>query len=399
LDECDDSKSVYSYLAEIVSLVPWLKVIVTSRPLDDIGVDQRMAVYGIFWDLFAVDASEDILKFTRSRFAPGGPLHQLRSQVTEKDIQALAKKSHSLFIWIKTVLSYLDNFPLTHEKLKVMKSILSSRTAASPEKELDQLYLHVLRSVALTSQYYQNAVKNLVGVIYATSRNRSLPCMGLHAFILNPILDVLATPADIHSLVRSKLSAVITIDPKTEALHVCHPSFLDFVASEERSQEFWTEPRVLDTLMAARCFSILKAGLDSKLSIDEWESKREELLALKQWIPQELQYSAVYWLDHLFRSQGMGPPSRGSPNEKQILEACKFLFHEGLHYLLVVLNLVSESNAATHVVLQIIDIFHLACGWWLTDRLDDQFKFCLLAVGRVSSFLSALLVLPTLTYV
>jgi hypothetical protein len=50
-----------------------------------------------------------------------------------------------------------------------------------------------------------------------------------------------ATPEDVRSL-RSKLAAVITIDLETEALQVCHPSFLDFVASEARSQEFWTEP-------------------------------------------------------------------------------------------------------------------------------------------------------------
>ena len=187
MDECDDPQSVSSYLAEIVGLAPWLKVIITSRPLEDVEANLRRAGYMTHRDLFLVDASEDILKFTQSRFAPGGPLHQLQSQVTEKEIQALAEKSHRLFIWIKTVLSYLDdNFPYTSSKLKEMKSILSSTTAASPEKELDQLYLRVLRTVAKASPHYQDAVKNLVGLIYATSRNRPLPCTGLHAFIPTP---------------------------------------------------------------------------------------------------------------------------------------------------------------------------------------------------------------------
>jgi hypothetical protein len=108
LDECDDPQSVSSYLAEIVGLAPWLKVIVTSRPMEDVEANLGRTGYMKHRDLFTVDASEDILKFTQSRFAPGGPLHQLQSQVTEKEIQALAKKSHRLFIWIKTVLSYLD---------------------------------------------------------------------------------------------------------------------------------------------------------------------------------------------------------------------------------------------------------------------------------------------------
>ena len=165
LDECYDPQSLSSYLAEIVALVPWLKVIITSRPLDDIEGNLCIAGYMIHIDLFTVDASKDILRFTQSWFMPGGPLHQLWPQVTEKDIQALAKRSYRLFIWIKTVLSYLDNFPFTHAKLKEMKSILSSRTVASPEKELDQLYLRVLQSVARTSEHYQDVVKNFVGLI------------------------------------------------------------------------------------------------------------------------------------------------------------------------------------------------------------------------------------------
>ena len=144
LDECYNPQSLSSFLAEIVALVPWLKVIITSRPVDDIKANLHSAGYMIHIDLFTVDTSEDILRFTQSQFAPGGPLHQLWPQVTEKDIQVLAKRSHRLFIWIKTVLSYLDNFPFTHIKLKKMKSILSSIIVASPEKELDQLYMCVL---------------------------------------------------------------------------------------------------------------------------------------------------------------------------------------------------------------------------------------------------------------
>src|SRR6266404_8582215 len=72
LDECDDPKSISSYLAKIVGLAPWLRVIVTSRPLDDIVGAMRGSEYMTRIDLFSVDASGDILKFTQSRFAPDG---------------------------------------------------------------------------------------------------------------------------------------------------------------------------------------------------------------------------------------------------------------------------------------------------------------------------------------
>jgi hypothetical protein len=334
LDECDDPQSVSSYLARIVGLAPWLKVILTSRPLDNIKAYLCREGYTTHLDLFTIDAGQDILKFTLSQFAPDGPLHRLQPQVKAEEIQALADKSYSLFIWIKTVLSYLYNLPLTWQQLEELKSILSSDTAANPEKELDRLYLRVLRSVASNSPEYQDAVKTLLGLIYATSRYRSLPCKGLHAFYPTP-----ATPEDLHDL-RSKLAAVITVDPKTQALQVCHPSFLDFVASEERSQEFWTEPGVLDTIMAERCFSLLKVGQNLKSNIWGQETNRNE-------IPQELHYSAVYWLDHL---------SHSKKQEETWKDAYKFLDHMGLLYLLDVLNSVSEYNAAVELPRKISDV-------------------------------------------
>ena len=379
LDECDDPKSVSSYLAEIVGLAPWLKVILTSRPLEDIETNLRTAGYMTHLDLFTVDASEDILKFTQSRFAPGGPLHQLQPWVTEEEIQALAKQSHRLFIWIKTVLAYLDNFAFASKKLEELKSILSSGAAANPEKELDQLYLRVLRSVAGISPDYQNAVKNLVGFLYATSRNQSLPCKGLHAFIPTPV-----TPEDLGGL-RSKLAAVVTTDPKTEALQVCHPSFLDFVASEARSQEFWMKPEVLDTIMTERCFSLLKAG--QKSDIRGQDSNHDEIPVLKQQIPQELRYSALYWLDHLSRTQ-----ATGSSDEK-LIGACEFLNHGGLLYLLDVLNLVSEFKAAAQLLKKISDVISKKVGQ-LTRRSEAELfsRIRLLTIGRVSRFLFALLI-------
>ena len=179
------------------------------------------------------------------------------------------------------------------------------------------------------------------------------------------------------------LSALSTY--QQEVLQVCHPSFLDFIASEARSQEFWMEPEVLDMIMAVRCFSILKHGQESGISW--WASNHDVVSVLRQQIPQELQYSTVYWLDHLSWSQA-------SPIEHLTeAEACKFIYHRGLLYLLVVLSLVSKFNAATQVVLKIIDLISK------TVSIGYQLKFHLLTVGQVSCFLSSLLILSTLIYV
>ena len=358
LDECDDPQLVSSYLVELVGLAPWLKVIVTCRPLDDIEADLCSSGNMTYLNLFTVDASEDILKFTRSRFAPGGLLHRLQSRVTEEEIQALADKSHGLFIWIKTVLSYIASLSFDGVKVKEMRSILSSSTAASPEKGVDQLYLRVLR-MAGDSSDSQDAVKNFVGFICATSRNKPLPCDGLHAFVPTSDSDIFATPEDIDDL-RRKLAAVIFMDPDTDALRVCHPSFLDFIASQARSQEFWTDSEVLDTMMAQRCFAIMTSGL--KFNICGLESSRQrndEIPDLQRRISEELQYSAVYWLDHLSRSSG-------SSNDAKLKVAYEFLYHARLFYWLEVLSVVSKVNVAAQILQELV-VMSKVCSCTLSD--------------------------------
>jgi hypothetical protein len=298
-------------------------------------------------NLFTVDANEDILKFTQSRFDPGGVLHRLRSLVTEEEIKALANKSHGLFIWIKTVLSYIASLASVGVKLKEMRSILSSSRAPSPEKGVDELYLRVLRKVAGESPDYHDAVKNFVGFIYVTSRNRSLPCQGLHAFIPTSDPDILMIPGDIEEL-RSKLAAVIFVDPVTDALRVCHPSFLDFISTQARSDEFWMNSEELDTMMAQRCLAIMKADL--KFNICGLESscqRNDEIPDLKRRIPEELQYSAVYWLDHLSRSTGYS-------DDEKVAVAYKFLYHARLFYWLEVLSVVSGINAGVQMLQRLV---------------------------------------------
>ena len=350
LDECDNpnphTHTISSYLAELVGLAPWLKLIVTSRPMDQSEAVLRGSGYITHLNLFTVDASEDILKFTQSRFAPGGLLHRLQSRVTEEEIQALADKSHGLFIWIKTVLSHIATLASDAAKLKEMRSILSSSRAASPEKGVDELYLRVLHKVAGESPDYRDAVKSFVGSIYVTSRNRSLPCKGLHAFIPTTDPDIFFTPEDIAEL-RSKLAAVIFVDPVTDALRVCHPSFLDFISTQARSQEFWTDSEMLDTMMAQRCLAILNAGLKFNIcGLESSHQRNDEIPGLKERISEELQYSAVYWLDHLSQCSGT--------RDGKLKVACYFLYHAKLFYWLEVMSVLCEVNTAVQILQQLV---------------------------------------------
>ena len=144
--------------------------------------------------------------------------------------------------------------------------------------------------------------------------------------------------------------------------------------------------------MAERCFAVLKAGHNS--NICGRESNRDEVQVLKEQIPQELQYSAVYWLDHLSQSL-----AGGSSNGKLILDACEFLNNGGLLYILDVLNLVSEFKAAVQVLRKISDVITKVRQLTHQPEVELFSRVRLLIIGEVSCFLPALLVLPTLIYV
>ena len=143
LDECSDPESLCSYLVKIIDHCPWIRILVTSRPLEGVEATLCRTGYTESLDLFTVNAHEDIIKFTQTQFTSNGPLHQLQSQVTQEDVRALGKRSHGLFLWITTILAHLDKYKMPSEKLKELKKILAG-TAADSEKELDQIYLQVL---------------------------------------------------------------------------------------------------------------------------------------------------------------------------------------------------------------------------------------------------------------
>src|ERR1700677_937559 len=101
-------------------------------------------------------------------------------------------------------------------------------------------------------------------------------------------------------------------------------------------------------IMAQRCFSIMKADLKFNIcGLQSSHQRNDEIPDLKQHIPEELQYSAVYWLDHLSRSGG-------PRNDGKVGVAYEFLYHTRLFYWLEVLSVVSEINAAVQILQKLV---------------------------------------------
>ena len=360
LDECNDNNYVASLLLQLAALAPWLRLVVTSRPFQEIEDElepNRELTNPL--DLFSLNADDDIRVYIRKQLAPKGLLATLRNHIRDEQIEILVRKASGLFIWITTVCSYvgLRRFG----KLGILRQILESETAPDSEQQLDILYLQVLESVAAVGGIEANkdAVRLLVSLVYATSKNRTLPSNALHAFIPDA-LGVLLEELEVLLL---DLGSVLTADVRTKAIRACHPSFLDFLGNPQRSKDFWTEPTKLDTLMTEKCFSIMTAGFrfnicdleDAYLPNSEVEGFKERV---DRRIAKELQYSCLYWVNHL-----SGCKVEYSSGNSIWRMPHDLLCEVSVMYWIEILSLLSELSEAGGILRKLMDLLKVRTCW------------------------------------
>ena len=351
LDECDKHDALSELLAQAVSFAPWVKLIITSRPLP--GIERGLLSAGKLttkYDLFRVSAENDILAYTRHRFEVDRNLASLRGLVTLSEIERLAGKAMGLFIWISVVCSYISQ--RKSGRLSLLKSIISSTGALDTEKHLDELYLQVLTDAAGSERVPANKgdIRLILGLVCATSRNKALPATALFAFWPN---NEETSQAEWEDMLRD-LGSVLTIDAHSNAIRVCHKSLLDFLTTRERAGEFWARPEDLERVMAERCFVIMKSQLKFNicgLKTSYLPNKKVNDLDVNRHISRELHYSCLYWLDH------MSGCTHGivllDPMYKMLYD---IFCHTAALYWLEVLSLLSELGQAGVLLRDLIDL-------------------------------------------
>ncbi|KAH8119577.1 hypothetical protein DFH11DRAFT_1697678, partial [Phellopilus nigrolimitatus] len=305
LDECGESQDrsmVASYLTQLANLAPWLKVFVTSRSNSEIhdqfdNMTRLTRVYKL--DLNSIDAVQDIYNFTESRLKTINGLEPKWLQ--EEKIRALSDRAAGLFIWISTVAEFIR---VELDKDTALQEIIegTSEPGDGPEATLDTLYRFVLQGVK-GSKRSQQSLKMILGVVVSTARNRPLPVSGIFHLLPKDPPNYIIPEQAIHTLLKNLQSVLYEDSAIGGAIRVCHPSFLDFMSSELRSGPFWTNPIEVNSEMATRCLQIM--GSQLKFNMCKLESSHvpnKDITDLQHkvsyHIPQSLQYSCRYWMDH-----------------------------------------------------------------------------------------------------
>jgi len=126
--------------------------------------------------------------------------------------------------------------------------------------------------------------------------------------------DISLTLEDLHSILDSPK------DP-THPIRLHHPSFRDFLLSKDRCGDFWVDEKEAHQILAASCIELMSQTLKKdicKLHAPGSQASQVESSRIEKCLLPEVQYTCLYWVQHLQRS---GSPVRDSEEAHRFLQA------------------------------------------------------------------------------
>jgi hypothetical protein len=295
LDECGDYQSrpgILKVLTDAAAQAAWLKVIITSRPEVDIHRFFNTPTQSVYtrYDLTTDEgASNDLRTFARHQFQLVASRWYLPTPWPENSLfDRIISQANGLFIFIKTVVRSLEN---CRDPTEALEAALQDSDGTGLNS-LYGLYSRILRArVASGDPKFQR----VVGVLLTTAPNHSLhdeaiaELAGVGAHLVKKWVD------DLSSLLYRD-------DGANGGIRVRHLSISDFFVSDRcdyqvnlQDSHTLTGIASLKTMAQQLRFNI--CGLeDSQLANEDIPSLASRI---KENISDALQYSSLYWSNHL----------------------------------------------------------------------------------------------------
>jgi hypothetical protein len=297
-DECGDSKtrpSILKGLFDATSQVSWLKVIITSRPEQDIEafVDQlpggnQCTSHDLARD---DDAQKDIRIFAQSRMESVALDCGLPRSWSEKHLDNLVERSSGLFIFIETIWRLMkdDDDP---ESL-----LLQAVGKTSGDALMD---LHKLYSSVIESRIKQNkqSFRSAIGAIIVVSSHRSLSD--------ETIAELVGLDARLVWTWVNKLSSLLYRERGDRGpIRVRHLSIIDFLTSPNCPSDFRVDVDEANGQVGLGCLKVMIKGLRFNIcriesSLISNEDINDLDARIKENISDGLQYSCMYWANHVY---------------------------------------------------------------------------------------------------
>ena len=305
LDECGNGQNrpvLLKVLTEATSYAPWLKIIVASRPEDEIqdffnGLPRLShSRYDLSTDQ---EAGADLMTFARSQFDLVAKTWRLSTPWPSQSLfDEVISQANGLFIFIKTLVLTLEQ--CDEDPDETLKTALRD-SAGTSLKPLYNLYSSILkaRRVPRNSEFRQ-----VIGVLLAAASHRTL-CDESVAELTGVRLNLVEKWVD-------DLSSLLYRDEAANGgIRVRHLSISDFFVSDHCAYQ--VNLADTNTQLGIACLKTMVEQL--RFNICKLEDSRianadihDLPLRIKKHISDALQYSSLYWPNHLCFTPDSGDP-------------------------------------------------------------------------------------------
>ena len=304
LDECGSAQSrpgILNALTTTVAHTPWLKMIITSRPEDDIQdyFNGLTPSTHFRYDLAAdKEATSDLRIFAKHRFDRVVSKLCLQPPWPEQSLfDATISRSEGLFTFIETIALALE---LCEDPTELLKATLQDSTGTDL-RALSRLYSSILKARIVHSSA---DFRRMIGVLLITAPNRPL-CE-------DTIAELAGVRTDLVKMWVADLSSMLYRDEWTDGgIRIRHLSVSDFFFSDDCQADY--QVNLLDANVELGIACLKKMVEQLRFNICELEDSRlannevEDLPSrIKENISDALQYSCLYWSNHLCFTPGTG---------------------------------------------------------------------------------------------
>jgi hypothetical protein len=297
LDECGSTESrpgVLEVLTDMTKHAPWLKFIITSRQEVDIQrfFDGQTQLSHLRYDLTADEqTTSDLRIFAKHRFNRVRSKRHLKSPWPEPSLfDRLITRAAGLFIFIETLAHVLEHCRDTNELLAMTLHDSTGPGLAS----LYRLYASIVgaRRVNSSAEF-----RRVIGVLLIAAPYRPL-CEETIAELAGVNLDLVKMWVD-------DLGSMLYRDEGASGgIRVRHLSISDFFVREDCQADYQVNPRDANVELGIACLEKMIEQLrfnicgleDSRLANADVKGLASRI---KENISDALQYSSLYWSNHL----------------------------------------------------------------------------------------------------
>ncbi|KAG8723257.1 hypothetical protein FRC09_004086 [Ceratobasidium sp. 395] len=361
LDECGDTdtrRQLLRCLQDLPQLVPFLRVVVTSRPNMDIKeffTQDRTSQWFVEFNILTHDASNDIRLFVQDRL---GNMAHIKDWPNDT-VDQVSHRANGLFIWARTACKFIS---AGYDKRKRLDLVLSGPGLA----DIDSLYTTAI-SASMPGAEADNKAYMLqfLGAVVATATRTPLSVANLALLLRSRVSQDVLEP------VLASLLSVLYVDHDCDdAVRVSHPSFMEYITDRTRSNDWYIDLDEHNTILAECCLEIMTESLKFNIcgleTSDVFNSDVQDLdVRVGAAIRPHLIYSCMYWASHTANSH------------IATLDHClrRFLFGQVLLYWIEALSLLGKLNIAPASLLELTRCL-----------LPDGMQYCRVAANDAYRF-------------